>query len=168
MPCCRPRDQRDRQRVAVRIGVVGQHAPGGVHLERAVFGDLIAVVGGVAGRVHADPDRDGLRVERAVADLVREGVDAVVSGLGFVGERAVDRQHQRAVFDVRHQARRQRVAFDVRVVLEHAVRGGDVQLAAGQDRVHVVLADRGVVDRADRDRHGRLRRSEFAVAGAVA
>src|SRR6185312_16059688 len=92
-------DQNRSQRIAVDVGVVGQHTAGR-NDERRVFIGGVAVVDG-RGRVvdRVDRDRHGgdVAVGRSVVGLVGKAIRAVVIGGWRVGERAVGIERYRAV-----------------------------------------------------------------------
>src|SRR5207248_1962156 len=110
------------ERVAVGVGVIGQH-PGGGHGQGRVLVGAVAVVGrhgGVVDRGDGEADGGDVAVGRAVVGLVGEAVRAVVVGRRRVREAAVAAQGQRAVAGAADQDGRERVAVHIGIVGQNA------------------------------------------------
>ena len=122
--------------------------------------------GAVAGGRDRQRDRDRVRVGGPVVGLVGEAVGTAVAGRRDVADRAARAQAERAVARIGHLDRGQAVGVGVGVV------GQDARCRDGQGRVAgravaVAERDRDVVDRADRDSHGRTGRIDRPVVGRV-
>ena len=111
-------DHGSGQRIAVGIGVVGQHAVGCVDRQRRVLVGLVRIVDGDGQTIDLDGHRGRGRCRLAVVDGIGERVGPVEAGVGRVVERAVGVERQRAVGRVIDQRRRQGVAVGVGVVGE--------------------------------------------------
>ena len=146
-------DRADRQTVTVHIGVIRAH--GNRHGRIFVCGRGVCDCDGcVVDRGDHDGHGRGVGVVCPVGDLVGEAVGAVDVRLRRVGEAAVRVERERAVCRAAHQSSRQRSAFDVGVVAQHAWRRDDERLVFGGG-VRVGERHRRVVHGIDRDRHGR-------------
>ena len=84
-------DDGGGKRVAFGVGVVGQHAGGGVFRQRRIGNGNVSVVNGDRGSVHPDRNRGRVPVGGPVVGLVREAVGTGVSVGRRIGEAAVRR-----------------------------------------------------------------------------
>ena len=107
-------NQLHRERIAVRILIVGQHAVGGRDAQRFVAEHAVAV-GHRDGSVVEAGDRDGdgreIRVKEAVVGSIRELVGAEEVRIGLVREGTRRRELQGSVTGRIGQQCRQRIAF---------------------------------------------------------
>ncbi len=145
-------DEHRRERVAVRIAVVREHAARG-HGEHRVLVRRIGVGGRrrrlVRGR---NRDRDGgfAALRLAVARSVLERVRAAEARVGRVAERTVRRERDGAVLSVLRAHSRDRVAVRIGVVPEHPARRHR-ELHSLDRRVAVVRRGRCAVRDGDRE-----------------
>ena len=164
----RPAHENGRQRVAVDVRVVAEHA-WRRHRQHGVFIRAVAVVDRhrrVVHGVNRNRHRRDVRVEAAVVRLVGKAVGSVVVGGRRVGEAAVGVQRQRAMRRTGHQNGGDRCAVDIAVVAEHA-RRGHRQRGVLRSGVAVVDCDRRIVHGVDRHRHCRDVRIESGVVRLV-
>ena len=115
---------RGGERIAVEVGVVGLHARRADRQRRVLVHGVTVVVRDwrVVDAADGDRHRRHARVDLAVVGFVREAVGAVVVGRGHIREAAVGVERERAVGRPAHHARRERIAFGIGVVPEHARR----------------------------------------------
>ena len=158
------RHQHRCQRVAIHVAVVRQNSRRR-NRQRRVFHRRVSVIHRDRRVVHRNDgdgdDRHAAR-QRAVRRAIGEGVRAGVVQAGRVSERTAGRKVQRAVRDVRHEHRSERVAIHVAVIRQHAERGNGQQRVFVH-RVRIVDRHRPVVHGRDGDGHGRHARCERAV-----
>ncbi|CAB3703405.1 hypothetical protein LMG5911_05116 [Achromobacter spanius] len=171
---CLAVDLRDGQRVAIRIGVVGQHAVLGIHAEGGVFVGRAAVIDGGRRRV-LDVPREVLRDRSAalVGGGDGDGVDALDTTLrGRVVQRAGDDAGRR----INGQSGRQTgsrvgqhiASVDVRELLGDIDRGDGLAVIAGLvAQRHARGQDGGVVGAGHRHAQGRGAGAAFAVGDGV-
>ena len=159
----RQADTAHRERVAVRIAVVGEHGDRqrGVFRGRPGIGDRDRLI---VDRRHGDRHRRDVRVGFAVVGLVGEAVGAAEVRGRRVREAASRVQGQRAVRRTADQDRAQAVAVGVAVVAQHAGSRGRQRLVFG-DRVRIVRGHRRPVGLRGRrrERPGRTGRRDLAV-----
>ena len=163
----RREEERD-QRIAIHVGVVGEHAGGG-HEERRVFRRGEGIVDRhrpVVDRSHSDGDRGQAAVGRAVIRHISETVAAIVIRVRQVGERAVGVQGQRAIGRRRHQDRGQRIVFHVGIIHEYTGRGYDERRVFRRG-VAVGVRHRRVIHAGDGQRDRRRSRAGQPVVGPV-
>ena len=177
-------DLAHRQRVPVRIYVIGQHAVSRHCQGRVFIGDIAVVVsvGGIITGIRRVVHRRNLHRDRgtsrgtiAVVDGVLErgvAVEVVVRGKG---DGAVAVQYHTAVGGIANTGDGEGVTVRVIVVSQQRAgldgqRGvffGGQRVIAGSGGVVVVFRHRGVVHRRDRNRKGR-RNGVFSVCYVVA
>ena len=146
-------DDRERQRIAVRIGAGQRHRRRSSRPARS-----LATSSQVGGRVIVTSTVAGARLGGAVGGAVGERVARRTRRRRRVGDLAVLDRAQRAVRRAVDDRELERVLVEIRALERHLYRGADL----GAHR-HVLAARRA----RDRDRHRRWRRVGRAVAGAV-
>ncbi len=102
-------------------------------------------------------------MQQAVAGLVGKGVNAVVICVWRIGERATGVQGQQSVRHAGEQTHGQRIAFGIDVIAQNADSdSGQRHVLIGV--VNIIIGNRGIVDRVDREIH----RARVAHGGRVA
>ena len=128
------------QRVALDIGVIGEHAIGGIDDKCSVFIDRIGVGCShrdIIDRIDRQRDGDRVAVFGTVIDGVAKAVLAVEVGIGRVAEGPIRIEYQAAVADVTGKDGTQRVALDIGVIGEHAIGGIDDKRAIFTQRIGI-------------------------------
>src|SRR2546426_1049167 len=173
-------DEDRGERIAIDVGVIGQHARGNDR-ESRVFGCRVTVVGhdaaGAARRIVDRGDGDGDGGVSGAVNLAYGDYRDLPScptrlSSGLVSETAVAVQVQRAVSRAGDEDRGERIAIDIGVVGQHA-RGGDCESrvfgcgvrGSGHDSTR---GTRRIVNRGDADGDGGVGGAvDLAVVGFV-
>src|SRR5437899_2071693 len=92
-------DENGRQRIAVRIGIIGEYARCGNRQSGVFIGAVEIVVGNreIVDRIDGDVHGGDVAVQETVVRLVTEAVRTVVVGVGVIGECTVGIERERAV-----------------------------------------------------------------------
>ena len=151
--------QHRRQRIAIHISIIAQHA-WRRHVQRHILVGDVTVIPCDRRIVHRC-HRDGHRCrcgKSAIGDRVGEGIRSIVVGVRRVGHRYAIIDH-RAMDRRSHGGDRQRITIHIRIIAEHI----DGRRHVFQRRGDIVRSHRCVVHRI----HGNRHRGDIGVRSTV-
>ena len=129
-------DEQRSERVALGVGVVGQHALRSGAREGRILHRCVAVRVGdgllIWPAAHDDGNRGGHARPGGVGGPIGEGIGAAEARMGRVGEGAVRRHTHRAIGRRGDEGSREGIALGIVVIVKHA---GIARLAGGEAEI---------------------------------